>query len=109
MNPNPQPPGSASIRHRTNSSAGLKFTDNRRKAKTVEVRIASGAGETFGVDDIAVATAFSQGFWAREGLDVEWLPVRGGVKAVEAVLKGDADVAYGTFRSCRQLQLRQPK
>jgi len=63
----------------------------------LKVRIASGAGETFGVDDIAVAAATSMGMWQAQGLTVEWIPAKGGVKALEAVFRGDADVAYGTF------------
>jgi len=66
-------------------------------ATRLKVRISSGAGETFGVDDIAVAAATSLGMWEAEGLDVEWVPARGGVKALECVLKGEVDVAYGTF------------
>eukprot|EP00445_Apocalathium_hangoei_P008957 CAMPEP_0203869726 /NCGR_PEP_ID=MMETSP0359-20131031/17875_1 /ASSEMBLY_ACC=CAM_ASM_000338 /TAXON_ID=268821 /ORGANISM="Scrippsiella Hangoei, Strain SHTV-5" /LENGTH=817 /DNA_ID=CAMNT_0050788385 /DNA_START=44 /DNA_END=2497 /DNA_ORIENTATION=- len=66
-------------------------------APRLKVRISSGAGETFGVDDIAVAAATSLGMWEAEGLDVEWVPARGGVKALECVLKGEVDVAYGTF------------
>lgn len=67
------------------------------EASPTKVRIASGAGATLGVDDIAVAAADSLGFWESEGLTVQWIPARGGVKALEAVLSGQADIAYGTF------------
>jgi len=77
------------------------FNHLHKKPKTevvpLKVRIASGAGETLGVDDIAVAASDSLGFWESEGLTVEWIPARGGVKAFEAVLSGKADVSYGTF------------
>lgn len=69
-------------------------------AAAAKVRLASGAGGTFGVDDIAIAWAASGGFWASEGLEIEWTPVRGGVKAVEAVLAGDVDGGYGTWVPC---------
>ena len=68
-----------------------------KDGERIAVRLASGAGESFGVDDIAVAAATSLGFWEREGLDVSWTPARGGVRALEAVLAGEVDVAYGTF------------
>jgi NAD(P)-dependent dehydrogenase (short-subunit alcohol dehydrogenase family)/ABC-type nitrate/sulfonate/bicarbonate transport system substrate-binding protein len=66
----------------------------------MKIRFASGAGGTFGVDDIAIAHAASAGFWEREGLEVEWTPVRGGVKAAEAVLSDEVDVGYGTWVPC---------
>lgn len=69
-------------------------------SERVKLRLASGAGGTFGVDDIAVAHAISGGFWEREGLDVECTPVRGGVKAAEAVLSGAVDAGYGTWVPC---------
>eukprot|EP00933_Yihiella_yeosuensis_P055471 TRINITY_DN5427_c0_g1_i3.p1 TRINITY_DN5427_c0_g1~~TRINITY_DN5427_c0_g1_i3.p1 ORF type:complete len:353 (+),score=87.59 TRINITY_DN5427_c0_g1_i3:34-1059(+) len=65
-----------------------------------KVKLASGAGGTFGVDDIACAWATSGGFWKAEGLDVEWSPARGGVKVAEAVLSGDVDGGYGTWLPC---------
>jgi len=74
-------------------AAGLPMANTK-------VRIASGAGGTFGVDDIAIAHAFTGGFWEREGLDVEWILERGGVKVVEAVLSGHVDVGYGTWVPC---------
>lgn len=70
------------------------------------VKLASGAGGTFGVDDIAIAWATSGGFWEAEGLEVEWTPVRGGVNAAKAVLAGEVDGGYGTWmpvvECCRQ-------
>jgi predicted amidohydrolase/ABC-type nitrate/sulfonate/bicarbonate transport system substrate-binding protein len=59
--------------------------------------LASGAGGTFGVDDITVAAADCLGFWEREGLDVSWIPARGGVNAMKEVLAGNAVVSYGTW------------
>mmetsp|Transcript_81974 Transcript_81974/g.244498 ORF Transcript_81974/g.244498 Transcript_81974/m.244498 type:complete len:351 (+) Transcript_81974:66-1118(+) len=74
--------------------------------KRIHVRLASGAGGTFGVDDIAVAWATSGGFWEAEGLNVEWIPMRGGVNAAKAVLAGEVDGGYGTWMPvvelCRQ-------
>jgi len=61
------------------------------------LKLASGAGETFGVDDIAIAWAHSGGFWQREGLQIEWTPVRGGVNAAKAVLAEDVVAGYGTW------------
>jgi len=66
----------------------------------VKVKMASGAGATFGVDDIAIAWATSGGFWAAEGLDVEWTPARGGVKVADAVLAGEVVGGYGTWVPC---------
>lgn len=59
------------------------------------IRLAAGSGPTFGVDDLACAAATSLGFWEEEGLDVTWTPVHGGVAAMQAVLDGRVDVAYG--------------
>ncbi len=59
------------------------------------LRLAAGSGPTFGVDDLSCAAATSFGFWADEGLDVSWMPVHGGVAAIEAVLNGAVDVSYG--------------
>jgi ABC-type nitrate/sulfonate/bicarbonate transport system substrate-binding protein len=70
------------------------------KSDRIKLRLASGAGGTFGVDDIAIAHATSGGFWESEGLDIEWVPVRGGVKAAEAVLSGQVDAGYGTWVPC---------
>eukprot|EP00929_Paragymnodinium_shiwhaense_P090191 TRINITY_DN50375_c0_g1_i1.p1 TRINITY_DN50375_c0_g1~~TRINITY_DN50375_c0_g1_i1.p1 ORF type:complete len:348 (+),score=73.58 TRINITY_DN50375_c0_g1_i1:66-1046(+) len=61
------------------------------------LKLASGAGGTFGVDDIAIAWADSGGFWAREGLKIEWTPVRGGVNAAKAVLSEEVVAGYGTW------------
>jgi ABC-type nitrate/sulfonate/bicarbonate transport system substrate-binding protein len=66
----------------------------------IKLRLASGAGGIFGVDDIAVAHASSGGFWEREGLDVEWVGVRGCVRAAEVVLTGQVDAGYGTWVPC---------
>lgn len=66
-------------------------------AGRVVCQLASGAGETFGVDDIAIAWADSGGFWAREGLAVGWTPARGGVKVAELVLEGQVVAGYGTW------------
>jgi len=49
-----------------------------------------------------VAWATSGGFWAAEGLDVQWVPVRGGVNAARAVLEGEVDGGYGTWLPCVQ-------
>lgn len=59
------------------------------------LRLASGAGPTFGVDDLACAAATHLGCWAEEGLDVDWTPVQGGVAAIQAVLDGRVDASYG--------------
>eukprot|EP00931_Biecheleriopsis_adriatica_P121409 TRINITY_DN96493_c0_g1_i1.p1 TRINITY_DN96493_c0_g1~~TRINITY_DN96493_c0_g1_i1.p1 ORF type:complete len:432 (-),score=97.65 TRINITY_DN96493_c0_g1_i1:33-1328(-) len=72
-------------------------------AKT-HIKMASGAGETFGVDDIAIAWAWSGGFWEREGLEVEWVPKRGGVRTAEAVLEGEVEAGYGTWVPCAKLR-----
>lgn len=61
----------------------------------IPIRLASGAGGTFGVDDLSCAAATQLGFWAQAGLDVTWIPSRGGVAAMQAVLEGKADAAYG--------------
>lgn len=83
---------------------GTKRSCDEVSEKT-KVRIASGAGTTFGVDDIAVAHATSGRFWELEGLDVEWVPARGGVKVVEAVLGKQVDAGYGTWVPCVASQL----
>ena len=61
----------------------------------LSIRLAAGSGPTFGVDDLACAAATYLGTWADEGLDVTWLPVHGGVAAMQAVLDGKVDVSYG--------------
>jgi ABC-type nitrate/sulfonate/bicarbonate transport system substrate-binding protein len=61
----------------------------------LSLRLASGAGPTFGVDDLACAAATHLGCWADEGLDVSWTPVHGGVAAIQAVLDGRVDASYG--------------
>ena len=63
--------------------------------KRLSMRLAAGSGPTFGVDDIACAAATHLGFWADEGLDVTWTPVRGGVAAIQAVVDGSVDCSYG--------------
>lgn len=59
------------------------------------ITLAAGSGPTFGVDDLACAAATHLGLWADEGLDVTWVPVHGGVAAMQAVLDGRVDVSYG--------------
>ena len=61
----------------------------------IPIRLAAGSGETFGVDDLACAAATDLGLWREEGLEPSWTPVHGGVRAVEALLDGRVDVAYG--------------
>ena len=61
----------------------------------IRVRLAAGSGETFGVDDLSCAAATDLGLWRDEGLEPTWLPVHGGVRAVEALIDGRVDVAYG--------------
>ena len=63
----------------------------------MKLRIARGSGSGFGVDDISCAACVELGFFAREGLQVEWIDARGGVAAMSAVLDGRADVAYAGF------------
>jgi len=59
------------------------------------IRLAAGSGPTFGVDDLACAAATHLGYWEEEGLEVTWVPVHGGVAAMQAVLDGAVDVSYG--------------
>ena len=59
------------------------------------IRLAAGSGPTFGVDDLSCAAATTLGLWEDEGLDVTWIPVHGGVAAINAVLDGTVDVSYG--------------
>ena len=59
------------------------------------VRLAAGSGVTFGVDDLSCAAATDLGLWRDEGLEPSWTPVHGGVRAIEALLDGRVDVAYG--------------
>ena len=59
------------------------------------VRLAAGSGVTFGVDDLSCAAATDLGLWRDEGLEPSWTPVHGGVRAVEALMDGKVDVAYG--------------
>lgn len=63
----------------------------------MKLRIARGSGSGFGVDDISCAACVELGFFAREGLEVEWIDARGGVAAMSAVLEGRAEVAYAGF------------
>ena len=61
----------------------------------IPVRLAAGSGETFGVDDLSCAAATDLGLWRDEGLEPAWTPVHGGVRAIEALMEGRVDVAYG--------------
>ncbi len=61
----------------------------------IPVRLAAGSGETFGVDDLSCAAATDLGLWRDEGLEPSWIPVHGGVRAIEALMDGRVDVAYG--------------
>lgn len=61
----------------------------------IAIRLAAGSGPTFGVDDLSCAAATLLGTWSDEGLDVTWLPVHGGVAAMQAVLDGKVDASYG--------------
>ena len=63
----------------------------------MKLRIARGSGSGFGVDDLSCAACVELGFFAREGLEVEWIDARGGVAAMSAVLEGRAEVAYAGF------------
>jgi len=62
-----------------------------------KLKLARGSGATFGVDDIAIAWADSGGFWAREGLEIEWTPARGGVVTANLVLNEEVVAGYGTW------------
>lgn len=68
------------------------------------MRLASGAGLTFGVDDIACAAASHLGLWEDAGLIVQWTPALGGVKAMNKVLDGEVDAAYGGLGPVLQLR-----
>ena len=68
------------------------------------IRLASGAGLTFGVDDIACAAASHLGLWEDAGLIVQWTPAFGGVKAMNKVLDGEVDAAYGGLGPVLQLR-----
>ena len=61
----------------------------------ISITLAAASGKTFGVDDLACAAATDLGFWAAQGLDVTWIPVHGGVAAIDAVLDGRVDACYG--------------
>ena len=63
----------------------------------MKIRIARGSGDGFGVDDISCAAADHLGFFARNDLAVDWVDARGGLAAMNAVLEGKADIAYGGF------------
>ena len=63
--------------------------------RSIPVRLAAGSGETFGVDDLSCAAATDLGLWHDEGLETAWTPVHGGVRAIEALMDGRVDVAYG--------------
>lgn len=68
------------------------------------ITLVAASGETFGVDDISNACATRFGFWEHEGLDVTWMPRRGGMAAMTAVLDGEADVAYAALGSVLRLR-----
>lgn len=68
------------------------------------IRLASGAGPTFGVDDIACAAATHLGIWEDIGLTVDWTPAQGGVKAMGKILDGEVDAAYGGLGPVLQLR-----
>ncbi len=68
------------------------------------ISLASGAGPTFGVDDLACAAATYLGCWEEAGLDVSWTPARGGVKAMTKILDGEVDAAYGGLGPVLQLR-----
>ncbi|MEM7567616.1 MAG: hypothetical protein AAF321_10345, partial [Pseudomonadota bacterium] len=68
------------------------------------IRLASGAGPTFGVDDMACAAATHLGCWEELGLTVEWTPALGGIKAMGKVLAGEVDAAYGGLGPVLQLR-----
>lgn len=68
------------------------------------IRLASGAGPTFGVDDIACAAATHLGIWEDIGLTVDWTPALGGVKAMGKILDGEVDAAYGGLGPVLQLR-----
>lgn len=61
----------------------------------IPVRLAAGSGETFGVDDLSCAAATDLELWRGEGLEPSWTPVHGGVRAIEALLDGRVEIAYG--------------
>ncbi len=61
----------------------------------IAMRLAAASGVTFGVDDLACAAVTDLGLWADQGLDVTWIPVHGGVQAIESVLAGRVDACYG--------------
>ncbi len=63
--------------------------------ETIPLRLAAGSGETFGVDDLSCAAATDLDLWRDECLEPTWVPVHGGVRAIEALLDGRVDVAYG--------------
>lgn len=67
------------------------------------ISLASGAGPTFGVDDIACAAASHLGLWEDAGLIVDWTPALGGVKAMTKILDGEVDAAYGGLGPVLQL------
>jgi len=61
------------------------------------VRIARGSGGGSGVDDISCAAMVHLGCAATQGVEIHWVDARGGLAAMNAVLEGRADVAYGGF------------
>lgn len=61
------------------------------------MKFASAAGQSFGLDDLPVAASYSLGIWEKLGLEVEWVKVRGAVKSMEALERGDSVVSYGGY------------
>lgn len=62
-----------------------------------KVKFASAAGSGFGLDDLPVAAAYHLRIFESLGLEVEWIRVKGGVKAMETLVSKDATVAYGGY------------
>ncbi|MDG6904963.1 MAG: hypothetical protein JRN20_04165 [Nitrososphaerota archaeon] len=61
------------------------------------MRFISAAGSGFGLDDLPVAAIQKLGIDRENDLRVEWVRVRGGVKAMEALIDGEGIVAYGGY------------
>ncbi len=66
-------------------------------ANQYTVRMVAGSGHTFGVDDIAVGAASELGYFEQFGVKPDWIGRPGGVAAVDAILKGESDVAYAGY------------
>jgi ABC-type nitrate/sulfonate/bicarbonate transport system substrate-binding protein len=71
---------------------------------TRRIRLAAGSGPSFGVDDLACAAATHLGCWREAGLEVDWVPARGGVRAMSMALDGEVDAAYGGLGPVLQLR-----